>query len=162
MENIAVFNPEVQTYARFPIRADHAKGVFLYDESGQKYVDLYGGHCVTILGHSPDTVAKAISEQASKLIFYSNVVHSRLREETTALLSSVSPFEKSSVFYCNSGTEANENAIKIAWQITGKHHVIALKGSFHGRTLTSISATDSDKMHKHLSAERPVVHFVES
>lgn len=161
MSEIDEFNPEVQTYARFPIRAESGKGVFLYDETGKEYVDLYGGHCVTILGHSPDSVVHAISEQASKLIFYSNVVHSKIREEATALLSSLSPFDQSSVFYCNSGTEANENAIKIAWQVTGKHHIIALKGSFHGRTLASISATDSEKMHKNLAIERPVVHFVE-
>jgi acetylornithine/N-succinyldiaminopimelate aminotransferase len=160
--NEIIFNPEVQTYARFPIRADMGKGVFLYDESGKKYIDLYGGHCVTILGHSPEPVVKAIANQAEKLIFYSNVVHSGLREEAAQLISSLAPFEKSAVFYCNSGTEANENAIKISWQITGKHHLIAFKGSFHGRTLASISATDSAKMHKSLSYERPVVHFVES
>ena len=157
-----LFNPEVQTYARFPIHADHGKGVFLYDESGKEFIDLYVGHCVTILGHSPASVVKAISEQANKLIFYSNVVHSSLREEATALLSSLAPFEKSSVFYCNSGTEANENAIKISWQVTGKHHLIAFKGSFHGRTLASISATDSAKMHKKLATERPIVHFVDA
>lgn len=155
------FNPEVETYARFPIRAERGEGVFLFDESGKKYIDLYGGHCVTILGHSPKNVVKAISEQASKLIFYSNVVHSGLREEATALASSLAPFYHTKIFYCNSGTEANENAIKIAWQVTGKHHIIALNGSFHGRTLASISATDSAKMHKSLANERPVVHFVD-
>lgn len=160
--NNATFNPEVETYARFPIRAERGEGVFLFDESGKKFIDLYGGHCVTILGHSPKSVAKAISEQASKLIFYSNVVHSRLREEATALASSLAPFHHTKIFYCNSGTEANENALKIAWQVTGKHHIIALKGSFHGRTLASISATDSAKMHKPLANERPVVHFVDS
>lgn len=155
------FNPEIETYARFPIRAERGKGIFLYDESGKPYIDLYGGHCVTILGHSPEAVVKAISEQASKLIFYSNVVHSRIREQAASLLSELAPFEQSKVFYCNSGTEANENAIKIAWQVTGKHHILAVKGSFHGRTLASISATDSKKMHKYLANERPIVHFVD-
>ncbi|TNE69421.1 aspartate aminotransferase family protein [bacterium] len=162
MSTESTFNPEIETYARFPIRADHGKGVFLYDESGKEYIDLYGGHCVTILGHSPESVTKAISDQASKLIFYSNVVHSTIREEAASLLSSLSPFPKSKVFYCNSGTEANENAIKIAWQVTGKHHIIAIKGSFHGRTLASISATDSAKMHKTLTSERPTVHFADA
>lgn len=160
MLEISNFNPEIETYARFPIRAERGEGVFLFDESGKKFIDLYGGHCVTILGHSPEPVVHAISEQASKLIFYSNVVHSRIREQAASMLSELAPFEKSKVFYCNSGTEANENAIKIAWQVTGKHHILAIKGSFHGRTLASISATDSKKMHTSLADERPTVHFV--
>lgn len=157
-----VYSPEVKTYSRLPIKLESGNGVYVYDVEGNEYVDLYGGHCVTILGHCPPKVSDAIKTQSEKLIFYSNVVESEIRDEATSLLANLAPFKQSAVFYCNSGAEANENAIKISWKLTGKSHVIAVKGSFHGRTLASLSATDSDKMHSGLTSERPTVHFVES
>jgi len=124
-----------------PIVADRGAGVWLYDTNGQKYLDLYGGHAVAGTGHSHPHVVAAIREQSEKLLFYSNLVYSEARARAAEKLISISPEPLTKVFFCNSGTEANENAMRMARMVTGRENVISFSGGFHGRTADSISAT---------------------
>lgn len=137
---------EALTYDRYPVVFAHGDGYKLYDTDGKEYADLYGGHCVSILGHTPETVRQAIHEQAGKLFFYSNVAYSPVRADAAELLIRMAPDGFDRVFFCNSGTEANENAIKLAWKTTGKTRLVATKGGWHGRTLASLSITDDPKI----------------
>lgn len=150
---------EALTYARWPVVFERGEGIHLFDESGKKYVDLYGGHCVSILGHSPTLVTDAIYKQAQQLPFYSNVVYHPSRAKAAKkLVDMADGFDR--VFFCNSGTEANENAIKLAWQFTGKTHMLSTTGGWHGRTLASISVTHTEKMRKPVQFALPDVTFV--
>ena len=150
---------EALTYARWPVVFERGEGIHLFDESGKKYVDLYGGHCVSILGHSPMRVTEAVYAQAKQLPFYSNVVYHPSRAKAAkTLVDMAEGFDR--VFFCNSGTEANENAIKLAWQFTGKTHMLSTTGGWHGRTLASISVTHTEKMRKPVAFALPDVTFV--
>lgn len=137
---------EATTYDRYPVVFTHGEGHFLFDTEGKRYVDLYGGHCVSILGHTPERVRQAIHEQAGKLFFYSNVAFSPVRAQAAEKLVQMAPDGFDRVFFCNSGTEANENAIKLAWKATGKRRLVATMGGWHGRTLASLSVTDDPKI----------------
>ncbi len=137
---------EALTYDRYPVVFTHGDTCYLYDTEGKRYVDLYGGHCVSILGHTPARVSKAIQKQAETLFFYSNVAYSPVRATTAELLINAMPEGFDRVFFCNSGTEANENAIKLAWKMTGKKKLVSTKGGWHGRTLASLSITDDPKI----------------
>lgn len=137
---------EALTYDRYPVVFTHGDGHKLYDTDGKEYVDLYGGHCVSILGHTPETVRQAIHEQAGRLFFYSNVAYSPVRADAAELLIGMAPDGFDRVFFCNSGTEANENAIKLAWKTTGKTRLVSTEGGWHGRTLASLSITDDPKI----------------
>ena len=86
----------------------------LWDAEGKKYLDFYGGHCVALLGHSPERVIKAIQEQAGTMLFYSNVCYSSIRAKAAALLAELAPATMNQAFFCNSGSEANETALKLA------------------------------------------------
>ena len=143
VEEIAVLEDQFQlaTYKKMPIVADRGAGVWLYDTNGQKYLDLYGGHAVAGTGHSHPHVVAAIREQSEKLLFYSNLVYSEARARAAEKLISISPEPLTKVFFCNSGTEANENAMRMARMVTGRENVISFSGGFHGRTADSISAT---------------------
>ena len=103
---------QLQTYNKFPIIITKGKGMYVYDSNNKKYLDLYGGHAVAITGHCHPNVVNAIKTQTEKLIFYSNVVYSDVRAELSKKLIEISDMDK--VFFCNSGSEANENAIKLA------------------------------------------------
>jgi acetylornithine/N-succinyldiaminopimelate aminotransferase len=132
---------QLATYKKMPIVAERGAGVWLYTSEGEKYLDLYGGHAVAGTGHSHPHVVAAIREQAEKLLFYSNLVYSEARARAAEKLVSVAPSELTKAFFCNSGTEANENAMRMARLATGRENVITFSGGFHGRTADAISAT---------------------
>jgi acetylornithine aminotransferase/acetylornithine/N-succinyldiaminopimelate aminotransferase len=132
---------QLATYKKMPIVAERGEGVWLYASNGEKYLDLYGGHAVAGTGHSHPHVVAAIREQAGKLLFYSNLVYSDARARAAEHLVSVAPAELTKAFFCNSGTEANENAMRMARLTTGRENVITFSGGFHGRTADAISAT---------------------
>ncbi len=136
---------QVPTYDKFPIAVAKGSGCYLWDTDGNRYLDFYGGHCVTPLGHCPPRVVDAIKRQSGDLIFYSNVVYSPVRARAARLLVDISPPGIEQVFFCNSGTEANETALKLARKSTGKKNVIAFEGGFHGRTLGSLATTWNPK-----------------
>src|SRR5262249_6711236 len=122
----------------------------VWTEDGTRYLDLYGGHAVAAIGHSPKEVAAAIAEQAGKLLFYSNLVYLKTPAEAAKALVEVFGENGSQVFFCNSGAEANENAMRIARSVTGKKIVVCAEGGFHGRTAGAIAATGY-KYRKNLS-----------
>ena len=132
---------QLATYKKMPIVAERGEGVWLYSSDGQKYLDLYGGHAVAGTGHSHPHVVAAIVEQTEKLLFYSNLVYSDVRARAAEKLVSIAPESLTKVFFCNSGTEANENAMRMARLATGRENVITFSGGFHGRTADAISAT---------------------
>jgi len=138
------FNEEefqLATYKKMPIAAERGEGVWIYASNGDKYLDLYGGHAVAGTGHCHPHVVKAIREQAGELLFYSNLVYSRARACAAEKLVSIAPNTLKKVFFCNSGTEANENAMRMARMATGREKIITFSGGFHGRTADAISAT---------------------
>jgi acetylornithine/N-succinyldiaminopimelate aminotransferase len=132
---------QLATYKKMSIVAQRGEGVWIYSNDGRKYLDLYGGHAVAATGHSHPHVVHAIKEQADKLLFYSNLVYSETRARAAAKLVSIAPDKLSKVFFCNSGTEANENAMRMARMATGRENIISFAGGFHGRTADAISAT---------------------
>jgi acetylornithine/N-succinyldiaminopimelate aminotransferase len=132
---------QLKTYAKFPIQIERGEDVFVFDSEENRYLDLYGGHVVVSTGHSHPRVVAAISEQASKLIFYSNIVYNSTRARASQRLIQAAPAGLDKVFFVNSGSEANENAIKIARRVTGRKTVISMNNGFHGRTLAAASAT---------------------
>ncbi|HET6669391.1 MAG TPA: aspartate aminotransferase family protein [Pyrinomonadaceae bacterium] len=132
---------QVATYKKMPIVAERGEGVWLYAADGEKYLDLYGGHAVAGTGHSHPHVVAALREQADKLLFYSNLVYSEARACAAEKLVTIAPASLAKVFFCNSGTEANENAMRMARLATGRSSVITFAGGFHGRTADAISAT---------------------
>ena len=151
----------VNTYPTYPFELVSGKGVHVYDQEGNQYLDLYGGHAVCGLGHNPAQVIEAIKEQASKLMFYSNLNAMKLRNKTAEKLIEFSNSGLSSVFFCNSGAEANENALKLAIKLTSRSKLLALKGGFHGRTTLASLVTDNDKWHKELHNWQGEVEFIE-
>jgi acetylornithine/N-succinyldiaminopimelate aminotransferase len=132
---------QLATYKKMPIVAERGEGVWLYAADGEKYLDLYGGHAVAGTGHSHPHVVAAIQKQAEKLLFYSNLVYSEARARAAEKLVGIAPPDLTKAFFCNSGTEANENAMRMARMATGRENVITFSGGFHGRTADSISAT---------------------
>ncbi len=132
---------QVDTYKKMPIAIERGEGSFVWTSDGEKYLDLYGGHAVCATGHSHPHVVSAVKDQAEKLMFYSNLVYSTIRARAAELLLSKAPAGIDRVFFCNSGTEANENAMRIARMHTGRLNIVSFKGGFHGRTADSISAT---------------------
>jgi len=132
---------ELATYKKMSIVAERGDGVWIYTSEGEKYLDLYGGHAVAGTGHCHPHVVKAIREQSEQLLFYSNLVYSSVRARAAEKLVSVAPASLPKVFFCNSGTEANENAMRMARMATGREQIITFSGGFHGRTADAISAT---------------------
>nr|BCX01427.1 MAG: acetylornithine aminotransferase [Bacteroidota bacterium] len=151
---------ELPTYAKWPIALLRGQGSYVWDVEGRRYLDFYGGHCVTLLGHNPPPVVEAIQRQAETLLFYSNVVYSPVRAEAARLLAALAPEGVRRVFFCNSGTEAIETALKLARTYTGRPGVVAMQGDFHGRTLGSLSVTWGQKYRKPYRAVLPEAHFV--
>ncbi len=138
----------LDVYNYYPFLIERGEGMYLYDTSGKRYLDLYGGHAVCIVGHSPKKVVDAIAEQGYKFMFYSNLVDSPIREAGARALLSFGEFNNHRVFFCNSGGEANENALKIAIKATGRQKIVGFKGAFHGRTMLAIGATDHSNWHE--------------
>lgn len=144
-------------YPLFDITPVTAKNVYVYDDKGTEYLDLYGGHAVISIGHSHPTYVKNISEQVSKLGFYSNAIQNPLQVELASQLENISGCNDYQLFLCNSGAEANENALKLASFHTGKQKVIAFKNSFHGRTSAAVAATDNPKIVAPINAQQEVI-----
>ena len=142
VDSLALENEYVlPTYEKFPFVLDRGEGCWVWDEEGNKYLDLYGGHAVAAIGHSPAEVTAAITKQSAKLLFYSNLVYLKVRAEAAKALVDFCGEKGSQVFFCNSGAEANENAMRIARCITNKKNVVCAEGGFHGRTAGAIAAT---------------------
>lgn len=134
-------NFQVATYAKMNIAVETGKGCWVETSDGEKYLDLYGGHAVCATGHSHPHVVEALKDQAEKVLFYSNLVYSEIRARAAEKLVSIAPESITKAFFCNSGTEANENAMRMARLFTGREKIITFSGGFHGRTADSISAT---------------------
>ena len=132
---------QLATYKKMGIAVERGEGSWVWTSDGDKYLDLYGGHAVCATGHSHPNVVNAIKEQAEKLLFYSNLVYSEIRGRAAQKLVSVAPKSLTKAFFCNSGTEANENAMRMARMATGREKIVSFAGGFHGRTADSISAT---------------------
>ena len=132
---------QLATYKKMPIVAERGEGVWIYTSDGERYLDLYGGHAVAGTGHCHPHVVKAIKDQSDKLLFYSNLVFSDVRARAAEKLIAVAPDAMTKAFFCNSGTEANENAMRMARMATGRENIITFSGGFHGRTADAISAT---------------------
>lgn len=136
---------QIPTYNKLPIALERGEGCYVWDTDGKMYLDFYGGHCVTQIGHCPPRVVNAIQEQTKRILFYSNVVYSPLRAKCADLLAKLAPETLKHVYFCNSGAEANETALKLARTFTGKNTVLAMHAGFHGRTIGSLSATGIEK-----------------
>ena len=132
---------QLATYKKMPIAAERGEGVWIYTSDGDKYLDLYGGHAVAGTGHCHPHIVEAIQKQAGELLFYSNLVYSSARARAAEKLVSIAPAALAKTFFCNSGTEANENAMRMARMATGREKIITFSGGFHGRTADAISAT---------------------
>ena len=133
-------------YSLYDIEPISGKGNYVYTADGTEYLDLYGGHAVISVGHAHPHYVKAVSEQVARLGFYSNSVENSLQVELAEKLGKASGYEDYSLFLCNSGAEANENAIKLASFHSGKSKVLAFGKAFHGRTSGAVAATDNPKI----------------
>ena len=143
-------------YPLFDITPVTAKDVFVYDENKSQYLDLYGGHAVISIGHSHPTYVKNIRAQVGKIGFYSNSIQNPLQVALAKKLARVSGCNSYELFLCNSGAEANENALKLASFHTGKKKVIAFKNGFHGRTSAAVAATDNPNIIAPINAQQEV------
>ena len=132
---------QLATYKKMPVVAERGEGVWIYSSNGERFLDLYGGHAVAGTGHCHPHVVAAIRAQTEKLLFYSNLVYSETRARAAEKLVSIAPASLTKAFFCNSGTEANENAMRMARMATGRENIITFSGGFHGRTADAISAT---------------------
>jgi acetylornithine/succinyldiaminopimelate/putrescine aminotransferase len=142
-EEIAAREEQYQlaTYKKMPVAAARGAGAWIETSEGDRYLDLYGGHAVCATGHCHPHVVEALRRQAGELLFYSNLVYSEVRAQAAQQLVSCAPAPLSKAFFCNSGTEANENAMRMTRMKTGRESIITFTGSFHGRTADAISAT---------------------
>ena len=132
-------------YAQFPVRPARGEGSWIIDVDGQHWLDAYGGHAVASTGHCHPHVVRAIAEQASQLIFYSTVLPHPNRDLLAARLAVLMPAGLDRSFFCNSGAEANENALALARKRTGRELVVSVTGGWHGRTVATLAATDGAK-----------------
>jgi acetylornithine/N-succinyldiaminopimelate aminotransferase len=132
-------------YAPFPVRPVSGHGSWLVDEDGNEWLDAYGGHAVAATGHSHPHVVRAIAEQAATLLFYSTAVPSPHREQLAERLAALCPDPLGRVFFCNSGAEANENALHLARKATGRTRVVSVLGGWHGRTAATLACTDGTR-----------------
>lgn len=133
-------------YPLFDIALVKGEGCFVWDDKGTRYLDLYGGHAVISIGHAHPHFQKRITDQLAALPYYSNSVHLHIQDELAEKLGIVSGCEAYNLFLCNSGAEANENAIKIASFHNQRKTIIAFKGAFHGRTHGAVAVTDNPKL----------------
>jgi acetylornithine/N-succinyldiaminopimelate aminotransferase len=132
-------------YAQFPVRPVRGRGSWLIDENGDEWLDAYGGHAVAATGHSHPDVVRAIGEQAAELLFYSTAVPHPKREALAEKLVELCPAPLSRVFFCNSGAEANENALHLARRHTGRQVIVSVRGGWHGRTAATLACTDGTR-----------------
>jgi len=143
-------------YPLFDITPVRAKDVYVYDENDVQYLDLYGGHAVISIGHSHPTYVKNVASQLEQIGFYSNSIQNPLQQQLADELEEVSGCSFYQLFLCNSGAEANENALKLASFHTQKKKVIAFTNGFHGRTSAVVAATDNPKIIAPINAQQSV------
>jgi acetylornithine/succinyldiaminopimelate/putrescine aminotransferase len=132
---------QLATYAKMNIAVERGRGAWVWTSEGEKYLDLYGGHAVCATGHAHPRIVEALKAQVEKVLFYSNLVYSDVRARAAEKLVSLAPENITKAFFCNSGTEANENAMRMARMATKREKIITFSGGFHGRTADAISAT---------------------
>ncbi|WP_185864231.1 aspartate aminotransferase family protein [Blattabacterium cuenoti] len=144
-------------YSILDIELNKGNGVYVFDIHENKYLDFYGGHAVISVGHCHPYYVKTLIEQIHKISYYSNSVFISQKNKLADLLGSISGYDNYSLFLCNSGSESNENALKIASFHTGKKKVIAFKGAFHGRTSGSVSVTDNYKLVSPFNAQHETI-----
>ena len=148
--------PLFNVYPLYDVTPVKAKGAYVYDDKKVEYLDLYGGHAVISIGHAHPKYVKAIKNQVSKLGFYSNAVQNPLQVELADKLEKLSGCKDYELFLCNSGAEANENALKLASFKTQKSRIIAFKNGFHGRTSAAVAATDNKNSIAPINAQQKV------
>lgn len=146
-------------YPLFDIEITKGSGCYTYDNVGNEYLDMYGGHAVISIGHSHPYYLQKMSHQMEQLLFYSNSVRNSLQEELAEKLGQASGYEDYSLFLVNSGAEANENALKLASFHTGRKKVVAFGKAFHGRTSAAVRVTDNPKIQAPLN-DSPEVEFL--
>ncbi len=144
-------------YPLFAIQPVKAQGCWLWDSKGEKYLDLYGGHAVISIGHTHPHYVKMLEEQLGKIAFYSNSVQIKQQEELAEKLGELSGYTNYNLFLCNSGAEANENALKLASFITGRKKIIAIEKSFHGRTSLAVAATNDASIQAPVNSVHDIV-----
>ncbi|WP_299800580.1 aminotransferase class III-fold pyridoxal phosphate-dependent enzyme [uncultured Maribacter sp.] len=144
-------------YPLYNVTPVSAKGIVVTDDKGQDYLDFYGGHAVISIGHSHPHYVERLKNQLDKIGFYSNAVQNPLQVELAEKLGVASGCEDYNLFLCNSGAEANENALKMASFDTGKSKVIAFNNGFHGRTSAAVAATDNPSINAELNQQHDVV-----
>lgn len=146
-------------YPLFDIAIDKGLGCKVWDEEGQEYLDLYGGHAVISIGHAHPHYVEAISKQVAKLGFYSNSVQNPLQKELAKRLGKACGYEDYQLFLINSGAEANENALKLASFYNGRTRVLSLEKAFHGRTSLAVEATANPKIIAPINANGHVTYL---
>lgn len=144
-------------YSLYDIEPVKGSGSKVYTADGSEYLDLYGGHAVISIGHAHPHYVKAIADQAARLGFYSNSVQNGLQKELAKRLGKASGYDSYTLFLCNSGAEANENALKLASFATGRSKILAFDKAFHGRTFGAVAATDNPKIRAPFNATDNVV-----
>ncbi len=143
-------------YPLYDVEPVKAYDSTVVDKNGIEYLDLYGGHAVISIGHSHPHYVKKLKEQVEKIGFYSNAVQNSLQSELAQKLGKLSGYDTYQLFLCNSGAEANENALKLASFHTGKSRVVAFHNAFHGRTSAAVAATDNAKINSPLNTQQSV------
>jgi len=148
--------PLFDVYLLYNVTPVSGKGIHVYDEKGTRYLDLYGGHAVISIGHAHPNYVKAISNQVETLGFYSNAIQNPLQKQLADKMEALSGCKNYQLFLCNSGAEANENALKLASFKTGKKRVVAFSNGFHGRTSAAVAATDNATIIAPINAQQAV------
>ncbi len=143
-------------YPLYDVAPISAKGIEVMDAQGKTYMDFYGGHAVISIGHSHPHYVERLKDQLDKIGFYSNSVQNPLQQDLAKLLGRLSNCQDYSLFLCNSGAEANENALKLASFHTGKSKVIAFSNSFHGRTSAAVATTDNPAINAPINRQQEV------
>ena len=148
--------PLFNVYPLYDVTPVSGKGVYIYDDKGTEYLDLYGGHAVISIGHAHPKYVEAITNQVASLGFYSNAIQNPLQVELANKIEQLSGCKDYELFLCNSGAEANENALKLASFKTGKTRVVAFNNGFHGRTSAAVAATDNKNIIAPINAQQKV------
>ncbi|MFZ3272977.1 MAG: aminotransferase class III-fold pyridoxal phosphate-dependent enzyme [Lutibacter sp.] len=143
-------------YPLYNVTPVKAEGVYVWDENDTKYLDFYGGHGVISIGHSHPDYVKSMSEQLTKIGFYSNSIVNPHQQELAHKLGKLSGCENYNLFLCNSGAEANENALKLASFETGKSRIISFDNAFHGRTSAAVAVTDNPSINAPINLQQKV------
>lgn len=146
-----------EVYPLYDVEPVRAREVYLWDKHGVQYLDFYGGHAVISIGHGHPHYVQKLTEQLSRIGFYSNSVQIPLQNELAAKLGELSGYNDYHLFLCNSGAEANENALKLASFHNGRKAAVAFSGAFHGRTSAAVAATDNPKIRAPLNMNHEVI-----